>query len=85
MLGLYVNYMYILIPLQIKIVILSLFYHDCIKSVIMLLIKLFRIGPVTGPRLAVLDRGRRPRSNTADRGPVTGPIRNNLINEIFIN
>ena len=42
----------------------------------MLLIKLFRIGPVTGPRLAVLDR---------DRGPVTGPIRNNLINEIFIN
>ena len=53
--------------------------------IIMLLIKLFRIGPVTGPRLAVLDRGRRPRSNTADRGPVTGPIRNNLINEIFIN
>ena len=52
---------------------------------IMLLIKLFRIGPVTGPRLAVLDRGRRPRSNTADRGPVTGPIRNDLINEIFIN
>ena len=54
-------------------------------NVIMLLIKLFRIGPVTGPRLAVLDRGRRPRSNTADRGPVTGPIRNKLINEIFIN
>ena len=54
-------------------------------DIIMLLIKLFRIGPVTGPRLAVLDRGRRPRSNTADRGPVTGPIRNNLINEIFIN
>ena len=54
----------------------------------MLLIKLFRIGPVTGPRLAVLDRGRRPRSNTADLGPVTpvtGLIRNNLINEIFIN
>ena len=52
---------------------------------IMLLIKLFRIGPVTGPRLAVLDRGRRPRSNTAGRGPVTGPIPNNLIHEIFIN
>ena len=52
---------------------------------IMLLIKSFRIGPVTGPRLAVLDRGRRPRSNTADRGSVTGPIQNNLINEIFIN
>ena len=51
----------------------------------MLLIKLFRIGPVTGPRLAVLDRGRSSRSNTADRGPVTGPLRNNLINEIFIN
>ena len=57
-------------------------YQD-IGSNIMLLIKLFRIGPVTGPRLAVLDRGRRPRFNTADRGPVTGPIRNNLINEIF--
>ena len=52
---------------------------------IMLLIKLFRIGPVTGLRLAVLDQGRRPRSNTADRGPVTGPIRSNLINELFIN
>ena len=49
-------------------------------STIMLSTKLFRIGPVTGPRLAVLDRGRR-----ADRGPLTGPIRNNLINEIFIN
>ena len=62
-----------------------------ILYIIMLLIKLFRIGPVTGirpvtgPRLAVLDRGRRPRSNTADRGSVTGPIRNNLINEMFIN
>ena len=53
--------------------------------IIMLLIKLSCIGPVTGPWLAVLDRGRRLRSNTADRGPVTGPIRNNLINEIFIN
>ena len=52
-------------------------------SYIMLLIKSFRIGPVTGPRLIVLDRGRMPRSNTADRGPVTGPIRNNLIHEIF--
>ena len=62
-------------------------YYIVLFSVnnIMLLIKLFRIGPVTCPRLAVLDRGRRPRSNTADRGPVTGPIRNNLINEIFIN
>ena len=56
-----------------------------LQSTIMLLIKLFRIGPVTGRRLAVLDRGRRPRFYTADRGPVTGPIRNNLINEIFIN
>ena len=69
----------------------SKFVHCmCVTSIhlihtIMLLIKLFRIGPVTGPRLAVLDRGRRPRSNTANRGPVTGPIRNNLINEIFIN
>ena len=25
-----------------------------------------------------------PRANTADRGPVTGPIRNNLINNIII-
>ena len=56
-----------------------------LSHIIMLLIKLFRIGPVTGPRLAVLDRGRRPRSNTADFGPVIGPIRNNLINEILIN
>ena len=58
---------------------------DITHNTIMLLIKLFRIGPVSGPRLAVLDRGRRPRSNAADRGPVTGPIRNNLINKIFIN
>ena len=48
------------------------------------LIKLFRIGPVTGPRSAVLDLGLRPRSNTAHLGPVTGPIRNNLINNIII-
>ena len=51
----------------------------------MLLIKLFRIGPVTGPRSAVLDRGRMPRANTADRGPETRPIRNYLINDNFIN
>ena len=57
--------------------------EEKLTTIIMLLIKLFRTGPITGPRLAVLDRGRRPRSNTADRGPVTGPIRNNLINEIF--
>ena len=63
----------------------DIYKADIKTSIIMLLIKLFRIGPVTGPRLAVLDRGRRPRSNTADQGPVTGPIRNNLINEIFIN
>ena len=46
--------------------------------IIVLLIKLFRIGPVTGPMPAVLVRGRRPRANTghtADRGPETGPIR----------
>ena len=59
--------------------------EENVNGTIMLLIKLFRIGPVTGPSLAVLDRGRRPRSNTADREPVTGPIRNNLINEILIN
>ena len=53
--------------------------------IIMLLIKLFRIGPVTGPRSAVLVRGRRPRANTADREPVTGLIRNYLINDNFIN
>ena len=51
----------------------------------MLLIKLIRIGPVTGPRPAVFVRGRRPRANTVDRGPVTGPIRNDLINDNFIN
>ena len=27
----------------------------------------------------------KPRANTADRGPVTGPIRNYLINDNFIN
>ena len=66
----------------------GIYMHTCQYTAfinVMLLIKLFRIGPITGPRLAVLDRGRRPRSNTADRGPVTGPIRNNLIYEIFIN
>ena len=34
MLGLYVNYMYTLIHLQIKVVILNLFYHICIKRVL---------------------------------------------------
>ena len=38
----------------------------------------FRIGPVTGPRSAVLDLGLRPQSNTANLGLVTGPIRNNF-------
>ena len=38
----------------------------------------------TSYRSSVSCIGPRP-SNTADRGPVTGPIRNNLINEIFIN
>ena len=62
----------------------------------MLLIKRFRIGSVTGPWSAVLAlgqspmsaalvRGQRPRTNTADQGPVTEPIRNHLINDIFIN
>ena len=50
----------------------------------MLLIKLFCIGLVRGPRSAVLNRGRRPRSNTAAQEPVTGPIRNNLIKEILL-
>ena len=53
--------------------------------IIMLSIRKFRIGPVMGPRSAVLVRGRRPWANTADRGPVTGPIRNYLINDNFIN
>ena len=52
---------------------------------IMLLIKQFRIGPVTGLRFAVLARSRRPMANTADRGPVTQPIQNYLINDNFIN
>ena len=52
---------------------------------ILLLIKEFRICPVMGPRYAVLALGRRPWANTADRGPVTGPIRNYLINDNFIN
>ena len=37
-----------------------------------------------GPMSAVLVRGRRPWANTADRGPMTGPIRNYLINDNFI-
>ena len=53
--------------------------YDCN---IILLIKKFHIGPVTGPRSAVLAR---PRANTADLEPVTGPIRNYLINDNFIN
>ena len=48
------------------------------------LIKFFRIGPVTGPRSGVLDLGLRPRSNTANLRPVTGPIQNNLINNIIL-
>ena len=34
-------------------------------------------------RSAVLAHGLRPRANTADRGPVTEPIRNYLINNII--
>ena len=37
-----------------------------------------------GSESAVLARGRRPWANTSDRGPVTGPIRNYLINDNFI-
>ena len=48
----------------------------------MLLIKLFRIGPVTGPKSAILVL--RLRTNTADLGPVTGPIQNNLICNVII-
>ena len=50
----------------------------------MLSIKRFRIGSVTGSRSAVLVRRRRPRTNTADQGPVINPIRNPLTNDIFI-
>ena len=52
----------------------------CINN-IMLLITLFRIGPITGPRSAVFVRGRRPMANTADRGPETRPIRKYLSND----
>ena len=52
---------------------------------ILLLIKKFRIGPVMGPRSAVMVRGRRPWANTAERGSVTLLIRNYLINDNFIN
>ena len=37
-----------------------------------------------GLRSAVLVHGLRPRANTADLVPVTGPIRNYLINNIII-
>ena len=53
-------------------------------NTIMLLIKEFHTGPVMGPRSAVLPQGQRPWANTADRGPLIGPIRNNLINDNFI-
>ena len=56
-----------------------------INCIIMLVIKQFRIGPDTGPRSAVLARGLRPKGNTADREPVTGPVQNYLINDNFIN
>ena len=54
------------------------------KLIKLSLIKLFRISPVTGPRSAVLAHGLRHRANTADIGPVTGPIRNYLINDIIL-
>ena len=38
---------------------------------ITLLIKIFRIGLVTGPRSAVLVRGRRLTTDTTDQGSVT--------------
>ena len=38
-----------------------------------------------GPQSAVLAYGLRPRANTADLGPITGPIPNYLINKtIFL-
>ena len=52
---------------------------------ILLLIKKFRNGPVMGPRSVILARGRRPWANTTDRGPITGPVRNYLINDNFMN
>ena len=42
------------------------------------------MGPVKGPRSAVLAHGLRPRANTADLGSVTGPIRNYLNNKIIL-
>ena len=50
----------------------------------MSMITQFRIGPVTGPRSAVLTLGLRPPANTADLGPVTGPVRNHMINNIIV-
>ena len=40
---------------------------------------------VEGPRSAVLAGGRRPRANTADRGPLTLTASNFLINVNFTN
>ena len=54
-------------------------------NTLVLLIKLFRIGQVTGPMSAVLAQGQTSRANTADRGPETRPILNYLITDNFIN
>lgn len=52
-----------------------------VSTIIFWIMKL-HIGPVTCPKSAVLVRGRRLRANTAVRGPVTGPIRSYLINNV---
>ena len=61
---------------------------DCIYYNVINILILF--SPVTNPRSAVLGGwgrggGLRLRSNTADREPVTGQIRNNMINVNFVN
>ena len=45
----------------------------------MLLIKKFRIGPVTGPRSSVLVRDRRPWANTAVEDPLLGQYELHLL------
>ena len=62
-----------------------IFLQEFSQAIIKLsLIKLFRIGRATGPLSAVLALGLRHWANTADLGPVTGLIRNYLINNIIL-
>ena len=50
----------------------------------LLVIKKFPTGPVTGPRSTSLVSRLGKGPNTADQGPVVGPVRSFLINGIML-